>query len=150
MRQRPSFNYSSTDSEYAGSDVDDGVGSDTDLTEAETSSGEDTRESEGVDEQAWLFADDDHSPEHYLRQLETFDEAEYAKEDYKPSSTRLLDRIEEQWNQWVISFYISGSRCQTPHRLIRYIGAGHTLGRTPDVPTKPSPSAVYIPFSTGY
>ncbi|KAH7119589.1 C2H2 finger domain protein [Dendryphion nanum] len=52
-----------------------------------------------VEDQASLFADGTHPPEYYLRQLEAFDEVEHTKEDYKDSSTRLLDRIEEQWNQ---------------------------------------------------
>ncbi|KAH5702852.1 hypothetical protein HBI18_255460, partial [Parastagonospora nodorum] len=41
----------------------------------------------------------DHPPAYYLQQLENFDEQEYTKEDYKDSSTRLLDRMEDQWNQ---------------------------------------------------
>lgn len=39
------------------------------------------------------------SPEHYLRQMAAFDEQEYTKEDYEQSSTRLIDRMEDQWNQ---------------------------------------------------
>jgi len=46
---------------------------------------------------AWLFADDDRPPEYYIQLAEDFDETEDTKEDYKPSTTRLLDRIEEQW-----------------------------------------------------
>ena len=65
----------------------------TDLTDVDTGSNDDG------DDQAWLLTDEDHPPKYYLKQLNTFDEAEYAKEDYKPSSTYLLDRIKEQWCQ---------------------------------------------------
>lgn len=41
--------------------------------------------------------DNEHPPEYYLQQLEEFDESEYAREDYSPGSTVLLDGIEEQW-----------------------------------------------------
>ncbi|ORX95381.1 hypothetical protein BCR34DRAFT_607969 [Clohesyomyces aquaticus] len=99
MRRRLLVDGSSDESEYAGSDTDGGVESDTDLTDDETCVDEDNEQGEGVEDQAWLFADENHLPEHYLQQLETFDETEYTKEDYKDSSTRLLDRIEDQWNQ---------------------------------------------------
>ena len=92
MRQYLSDKYSSSEeSEYADSKTDE-ASSSTDLTDVDTGSDDD-------DDRAWLLADEDHPPEYYLEQLNTFDEAEYAKEDYKPSSTRLLDRIEEQWCQ---------------------------------------------------
>jgi hypothetical protein len=93
MRRYLSDKYSSSEeSEYADSKTDEASYS-TDLTDVDTGSDDDG------DDQAWLLADEDHPPEYYLEQLNTFDEAEYAKEDYKPSSTRLLDRIEEQWCQ---------------------------------------------------
>ena len=44
---------------------------------------------------AWLLADKGYPPKYYLKQLNTFNKAEYAKEDYKPSSTYLLNRIKE-------------------------------------------------------
>lgn len=31
--------------------------------------------------------------------METFDETEYNREDYAPGSTRLLDRMEDLWNE---------------------------------------------------
>jgi hypothetical protein len=43
------------------------------------------------EDEAWLFSNEDHPPEYYLKLLEIFDEQEYAKEDYKDSSTRLLN-----------------------------------------------------------
>jgi hypothetical protein len=102
MRHRPSVDNSSEESEYTESDVDNGVGLDTDLTDVDTCINEDDKEDkqcEGIEDEAWLSSDEDHPPEHYLQQLETFDEREYTKEDYKDSSTRLLDRMEDQWNQ---------------------------------------------------
>lgn len=98
MQRRSPVNSSSDESEYAGSDVDDGVESDTDLTDVDTCSDEDDeddKQCEGTEDEAWLSSDEDHRPEHYLQQLETFDEREYTKEDYKDSSTRLLDRMED-------------------------------------------------------
>ena len=44
---------------------------------------------------AWLLADEDYPPKYYLKQLNMFDNTEYAKEDYKPSSTYLLNCIKE-------------------------------------------------------
>ncbi|KAH8727436.1 hypothetical protein GQ44DRAFT_770455 [Phaeosphaeriaceae sp. PMI808] len=43
------------------------------------------------EDEAWPPPNEDHPPEHYTQQLETFDEQEYTKEDYADSSTRLLD-----------------------------------------------------------
>ena len=80
---------SSEESEYIDLKTDEASFS-TDLTDVDTGSDDD-------DDRAWLLADEDYPPKYYLEQLNTFDEAEYAKEDYKPSSTCLLDRIEEQW-----------------------------------------------------
>ena len=37
--------------------------------------------------------------------METFDETEYNREDYAPGSTRLLDRMEDLWNEWVTCLY---------------------------------------------
>jgi len=56
---------------------------------------------ESDEDEAWLLPNEDHPPEYYLQQLEIFNEQEYAKEDYKDSSTRLLNRMEDQWNQYV-------------------------------------------------
>ncbi|KAH8710290.1 hypothetical protein GQ44DRAFT_714462 [Phaeosphaeriaceae sp. PMI808] len=84
---------SSNESDYTGPDVDDGVESDTDLTDV------DAFADKNDEDEAWLSPNEDHPPEHYLQQLETFDEQEYTKEDYADSSTRLLDRMEDQWNQ---------------------------------------------------
>ena len=45
---------------------------------------------------AWLLADKGYLPKYYLKQLNIFNKAEYAKEDYKPSSAYLLNYIKEQ------------------------------------------------------
>ena len=44
---------------------------------------------------AWLLADNEHSPEYYIRQMKHLDESEYAKQDYSVSLTILLNDIEE-------------------------------------------------------
>ena len=103
MRQRPAVNCSSSESEYAESETNDDTRSSTDLTDVDTSSDEDDENDDdrcdSVDDEALLFVNEDHPPEYYIQQLEVFDETEYMKEDYKPSSTRLLDHMEGQWNQ---------------------------------------------------
>jgi len=95
-RRRLSVDDLSDESEYAESDENDGVESDTDLTDVETYGV--NEQGENVDK-AWHFADKNPPPQHYLQQLETFDETEYDREDYAPGSTRLLDRMEDKWNE---------------------------------------------------
>jgi hypothetical protein len=56
---------------------------------------------ESDEDEAWLLPNEDHPPAYYLQQLENFDEQEYTKEDYKDNTTRLLNRMEDQWNQYV-------------------------------------------------
>lgn len=76
MRHRPPVDDSSEESEYTGSSVDDGVGSDTDLTDVD-------EDSDGTADEAWLFPDEVLPPEHFLQQMETFDHQEYTEQDYK-------------------------------------------------------------------
>ena len=102
-RRRLSVDDLSDESEYTESDENDGVESDTDLTDVETCGV--NEQGEDVDDQAWHFADKNPPPQHYLRQLETFDETEYDKEDYAPGSTHLLDRMEDKWNEWATSLH---------------------------------------------
>jgi hypothetical protein len=55
---------------------------------------------EGAKEQVdctYLFANEVHPPEYYLKLIKEFNESEFIIEDYSKGSTRLLDRIEEQW-----------------------------------------------------
>jgi hypothetical protein len=103
MRQRLPVQISSNDSDCTGSDTDDGVEMDTDLIDVNESA---DNNNENVEDEAWLSLDKDHPPEHYLQQLEMFDEQEYTRQNYKDSSTRLIDRMEDQWNQ-----YVSRSHC---------------------------------------
>ena len=103
MRRRSPLKSSSNDSDYTRSDTHDGMELDTDLTDINEFA--DNNDEDDEDE-AWLFPNEDHPPEYYLQQLEVFNEQEYAKEDYKDSSTRLLNRMEDQWNQ-----YVSRSHC---------------------------------------
>jgi hypothetical protein len=86
--------------DYSGPTGDD-VDPDTDLSYADAFADEDDKDG------AYLSPDNDHPPEYYIQQLETFDEEEYVKEDYKESSTRLLNYMEEQWNQCVSCFHCS-------------------------------------------
>jgi hypothetical protein len=98
MRRRSPVKSSSNDSDYTGSDTDDGVEPDRDLIDV---NGFADNNNENDEDEAWLSLDKDHLPKHYLQQLEMFDEQEYTRQDYKDSSTRLIDRMEDQWNQYV-------------------------------------------------
>jgi hypothetical protein len=102
MRRRSLVKSPSNDSDYTGSDTDDGVEPDTDLIDVN-----EFANNENDEDEAWLSLDKDHPPEHYLQQLEMFDEQEYTRQDYKDSSTRLIDRMEDQWNQYVSCSYCS-------------------------------------------
>jgi hypothetical protein len=73
--------HSADDSEYVDS-ADDSAGSNTDPTEIYAGGAEDG-DGRRVYGQECLFADERRPPEHYLQQLEIFDETEYAKEYYK-------------------------------------------------------------------
>ncbi|KAF1967816.1 hypothetical protein BU23DRAFT_583589 [Bimuria novae-zelandiae CBS 107.79] len=86
-KSESSFN----ESDYTGpnSDADDGVESDTDPTDVDASADEGDEDED--EDEAWLSPNEDYPPEYYLQQLETFDEQDYTKEDYKDSSTRLID-----------------------------------------------------------
>ena len=93
MRQSSSVQSSFNNSDYSASDTDHNVELDTDLTDVDEFANKNEKN------EAWVFPNDDHPPEYYLQQLENFNEQEYVKEDYKDSSTRLLNRMEDQWNQ---------------------------------------------------
>ncbi|PVH92773.1 C2H2 finger domain protein [Periconia macrospinosa] len=97
MQRRSSYDDSS-DSEYAGSDV--AGDSDTDLTDVEICSDDEDHKLDGdIGEEESFFDDGLHSPAYYIQQLEAFDEQEYTKEDYKDGTTRLMDRMEDQWHK---------------------------------------------------
>jgi hypothetical protein len=50
---------------------------------------------ESGDDEVGCALDNDLPPEHYLEHWDVFDEKEYTKEDYKASTTRLLDRMRD-------------------------------------------------------
>jgi hypothetical protein len=70
MRRRSPVKSSSNDSDYTGSDTDDGVEPDTDLIDINEFA---DNNNENNEDEAWLFLDKDYQPEHYLQQLEMFD-----------------------------------------------------------------------------
>ena len=67
----------------------DSVDLDTDLTDVDAFADKDD------EDEAWLLPNEDHPPKYYLQQLEIFNKQEYTKEDYKDSSTHLLNCIED-------------------------------------------------------
>jgi hypothetical protein len=93
MRRGSPAGSSSYGSEPKGSDADDYVESDADLTDVVTSADDD--EENG----ASLPLLKNHPPEYYLRLLEDFDEGEYTKQDYSDGTTRLIDRMQDLWNE---------------------------------------------------
>ena len=102
MRGYPRVDSSSDESSIR-SDVDGPMESDTDLSDPDEcayendENDENDKQCESAEDEAW--PSEDHPPEYYHEQLESFDEEEFTKQDYKDSSTRLLDRMEDQWNQ---------------------------------------------------
>jgi hypothetical protein len=105
--ERFSCEDSSGDGDYTGSDAGDRLESDTDLTDVDAVADEDDEDDE---DEAWLSPSEDHPPEHYLQELEMFDEEEYTKQDYKDSSTRLINRMEDEWNQYVSHPHVACAR----------------------------------------
>lgn len=96
----PNDGSSSNGGEYAESDVDHGAASDADPKDGETCVDENGVPGEDVEDRAWPVTEKI-PREHYIEQLETFDEAEYTQEDYEDRSTRLLDCVEALWNEYV-------------------------------------------------
>lgn len=90
---RNPYSQSPSGSDFSGTDSDSG--SETDITEPEDKEAQ----SEYASDAALLFADNEHPPEYYIKQLGTFDEAIYTQEDYGKGTTTLLDRVEEKWTQ---------------------------------------------------
>lgn len=82
----------SEESDYTGP-INDSGDSDSDVTLVDALGGSDN------EDLAWLLPKDTHTPEYYLQQLEMFDEHKYTAQDYTDSTTRLIDRIEDQWNK---------------------------------------------------
>jgi hypothetical protein len=91
---------SSSESGSTRSCTDDYAESESDLTDVDVIFDPDNEEETLVS----LYKD--HRPEYFLQQLEDFDEEEYTKQDYSKSTTRLIDRMEGLWNQYVISLLL--------------------------------------------
>jgi hypothetical protein len=53
---------------------------------------------------AQLLADNNHSPEYYIRQIKEFNKVKDIEENYSDGIILLLDRLEEQW-------YLKASSC---------------------------------------
>ncbi|KAJ5066003.1 C2H2 finger domain protein [Bipolaris maydis] len=135
MPQYSSVKSSSNNSDYSASDTDHGVELDTDLTDVDEFADKIEKN------EAWVFPDDDHPPEYYLQQLENFNEQEYVKEDYKESSTRLLNRMEDQWNHSLGTYWkvfrlvyeratgvkLDGKMNRSMHKVLRKLAKKHDL-----------------------
>lgn len=93
MRRRSPVTSFSNDSDYTGSNTNDGIKLDADLTDVNEFT---DNNNENDEDEAQLFSNEDHPHKYYLQQLEIFNKQECAKEDYKDNSTRLLNRMEDQ------------------------------------------------------
>lgn len=130
MRRPSPIDSSSSDgSEYVEPDVGDDAASDTDPWDGEMCLDEESERGEGVEgDLAWLIAEEI-PREYYVEQLETFDEAQYTKEDYEDSSTQQIDRIEDLWNEYVTGPYTpKTSICEaelTRYRCWTYMKKDH-------------------------
>ncbi|KAF3481524.1 uncharacterized protein GIQ15_04283 [Arthroderma uncinatum] len=58
---------------------------------------DDAGEQQAADDLAELLADNNHSREFYLKQLNTLDGNSFQCEEYAPKSLELLDRVEREW-----------------------------------------------------
>lgn len=96
MARRKANSEASSESADSDRETRNDSGSDTDLTEPEV---DDADETGHADDAALLFADNEHAPEYYIKQLQNFDDTIYTEEDYGKGTTALLDRIEEKWSQ---------------------------------------------------
>ncbi|KAH8748979.1 hypothetical protein F5883DRAFT_581973 [Diaporthe sp. PMI_573] len=81
-------------------DVND-AGSETNLTDIDDFC-EDVDDID-VEDAAQLVEGNLHPREYYIQGMQEFNEAAFDDEDYSEGSTRLLDAIEEQWNQYTTS-----------------------------------------------
>jgi hypothetical protein len=117
-----------------------GIDLDTNLTDINAFADKDSKD------EAWLFSNEGHLPEYYLQQLETFNKQEYAKEEYKDSSTRLLNCMKYQWNQYYSCspYSLRWNAWTNPG-----IDAGHTKKKTTIVPMQLYLSLLYTCSWTG-
>lgn len=75
------------------SSADEYVESGSDLTDIDALPDEDDQE------ETLVSPYKDHPPEYFLQQLGDFNEEEYTQQGYSLSTTRLIDRMEDSWNQ---------------------------------------------------
>ncbi|GJD04365.1 C2H2 finger domain-containing protein [Colletotrichum higginsianum] len=73
---------------------EDDDGSDTDATDAEDL--EEDAELD-VEDQIKLFGGNLHPPDYWRKAVEDMNDSEFECQDYSPSTTALLDNVEEQW-----------------------------------------------------
>ncbi|KAJ6199964.1 C2H2 finger domain protein [Bipolaris maydis] len=135
MRQSSSVQSSFNNSDYSASNTDHNIELDTDLTDVDEFANKNEKN------KVWVFPNDDHPSEYYLQQLENFNKQEYVKEDYKDSSTRLLNRMEDQWNHslgtywkvfWLVyeratGVKLDGKMNRSMHKVLRKLAKKHDL-----------------------
>lgn len=123
-RQRKTVDPLSDDSDSSERESTEDGQYDTDLTEPEDEGSQDKDASDA----ALLFADNEHPPEYYIQQLANFDETDYTKEDYGKGTTTLLNRVEEKWSQYGLSFQLLMHVCLT----LTTIGSAPFFEKTPE------------------
>ncbi|KAK1658505.1 C2H2 finger domain-containing protein [Colletotrichum godetiae] len=102
-RQRRPVDASDSDDSFSPSDDD--ISEDTssanedvfDMNEDEDGSDTDATDVEDVEDQIKLFGGNLHPPEYWRKAVEDMNESEWECQDYSPSTTALLDNVEEQW-----------------------------------------------------
>jgi hypothetical protein len=123
-RQRKTVDLLSDDGDSSERESTEDGQYDTDLTEPEDEGSQDKDASDA----ALLFADNEHPPEYYIQQLANFDETDYTKEDYGKGTTTLLNRVEEKWSQYGLSFQLLMHVCLT----LTTIGSAPFFEKTPE------------------
>ncbi|KAK1974959.1 C2H2 finger domain-containing protein [Colletotrichum cereale] len=92
----PNDNDASENTSSAGEDVFD-VNEDEDGSDTEATDAEDLDAELDVEDLSKLFGGNLQPPEYWRRAVEDMNESEFECQDYSPSTTALLDNVEEQW-----------------------------------------------------
>ncbi|KAK6222509.1 putative C2H2 finger domain-containing protein [Colletotrichum tabaci] len=92
----PNDNDASENTSSAGEDVFD-VNEDEDGSDTEATDAEDLDVELDVEDLSKLFGGNLQPPEYWRRAVEDMNESEFECQDYSPSTTALLDNVEEQW-----------------------------------------------------
>ncbi|KAK1975244.1 C2H2 finger domain-containing protein [Colletotrichum cereale] len=92
----PNDNNASENTSSAGKDVFD-VNEDEDGSDTEATDAEDLDAELDVEDLSKLFAGNLQPPEYWRRAVEDMNESEFECQDYSPSTTALLDNVEEQY-----------------------------------------------------